>query len=337
MSVQSDELSPSSSSDNSYHSPPEGYPHRFLEELEEGKPAVFAQANRNSSISMDFEPSDQQTNRRFTISNHPNIHQENMGGGQFGVFGERDNNTSSLFPQSAPANTKTFPIPMRVSQDHIRTRSVQGEPPSATLFSPSSPLTQPSWLPTEELDDQLRGNGGPPTYNPHDATTWARRGFVALSDHTHHPIGGPSSVPNDFAPVGAMSQHHYPDTLQIGSQTFTAALSDDSPSTVSPGAYQSGFSMPTYRPAYRPNSPGPDRRASISASHYDPNSRPRHPTMIAPSSNVRGMGTRPGNGANVPRYEDDSGLPSASLTGFHHHPFEGVMREQNARMDVEQN
>ena len=334
MSVQSGDLSPSSSSDNSYHSPPDGYPHRFLEELEEGKPSVFVQENRNSSIPMDFEASDNQSNRRFSISGHPDGHSENMGD-QFRLFGERDINTSSLIPQSAPANTKSFPIPMRVSQDHIRTRSVQGEPPSATLFSPSSPLSQPSWVPTEAPEHQPRSIGGPPTYNPHDATTWARRGFAALSDHTHHPIRGPSSVPNDFAPIGTISQHRFPDTLPIGPQSFSAALSDDSPSTVSPGVYQSGFSMPTYRPAYHPPSPRHEGRPSISASPYDPRSRPRPPATITASSSARGVNTRPGDRAGLSRHEDESGLPSASLKGFHHHPFEGVMREENAGMNVD--
>ena len=40
------------------------------------------------------------------------------------------------FPQTAPPHASSFPELAKITQGHIRTRSVQGEPPSATLLSP---------------------------------------------------------------------------------------------------------------------------------------------------------------------------------------------------------
>jgi len=169
---------------------------------------------------------------------------------------------SAAAPVSAPANIHGFSPDLRISQGHVRTRSVQGEPPSAMIggdFSPTSPLAQAAWAPEYSIspienhsggmdldnaaeherghggpheqglglhlggveadgsspEPALRGNGGTPTYDPDDPSTWIRRGWTDLAtgaivpppagrDMLGRQVGGgsPSSLPSDFAPSG---------------------------------------------------------------------------------------------------------------------------------------
>lgn len=175
-----------------------------------------------------------------------------------------------LVPQSAPANTGSFPIPIRVTQQHVRTRSVQGELPSAMLFSPFGEelgeVPEPAGF-SQSLNGtrgyrHQAGNMGPPaipaapTFDPSDPSTWARRGFIDLTTAVF-------SNPLPFNPVptsarDATSPHSLPTSLsslhkqqtaspsELMDQSMSSALSDDSPSTASPGIYQSGFSLPAY-------------------------------------------------------------------------------------------
>nr|ODN94960.1 hypothetical protein L204_04304 [Cryptococcus depauperatus CBS 7855] len=162
---------------------------------------------------------------------------------------------SSIVPQSAPANAGSFPIPIRVTQEHIRTRSAQVEPPSAMIFSPIG---------------EVRGQVPGPVYSgsiglglgigPHRSgneneqiesiasfdtsdSTWARRGFIDLTnpmsfDTTHNLATSPHSLPVD---LGFMNP---PQGMGMVDQNIPSALSEDSPNTISPGVYQAGFSMP---------------------------------------------------------------------------------------------
>lgn len=262
---------------------------------------------------MAIEPQDQHP-RLPTVRNITNNKHESF-------FGPLNNASGPNVPQTAPAVTKSFQPTAHVEQAHFRTRSVQGEPLSASLFSPISPLAPPSWIFHADQAQQMTID--PPTYNPSDATTWARRGFVQLHQ--------PSSLPNDFAGHAA----YLSSVSQGGSRSFPPVLSDDSPTTglggfptVSPGVYHSGFSLPC-RPPRMPSIPRsvPVQRPSrTSDSLYRPRTRPMTlPEMIPRGSEAKREGNS--GGPHV-----DMGLPSSSLEGFHRHPFEGVVNEESADM-----
>ena len=244
------------------------------------------------------------------------------------LFFDRDGtNPVLMIPASAPAHITNFPTTHRIAQGHIRTRSVQGEPPSATLFSPTSPLAQASWMP-EDYERALRGDGGVPTYNPNDASTWVRRGYTDLTNGAMIAapavrLGAtPSSVPNDFAPTGYVPQH----------VNNHSNLNPNVSATVSPGVYQAGFALP-YKSAYTPSTPRAvpsrqERRASISSSPYSPRSRP--PGASSLGGVIRGLSA---SRTSTERHDvvpnDDEALPSAGLRGFHPEgPFEGVLPEE---------
>lgn len=182
---------------------------------------------------------------------------------------------TNIVPQSAPANTGSFPIPIQVTQQHIRTRSVQGEPPSAMLFSPFGEelgeVPGPAGF-SQSLNGtrgyrRQAGNMGPPAIpaapilDPSDPSTWARRGFIDLTT-----AGASNPLPFNPVPISAShatSPHSLPTNLnslhqqqtaspsELMGQSMSAALSDDSPTTVSPGIYQLGFSLPAYPPSLK--------------------------------------------------------------------------------------
>ncbi|ORY29996.1 HSF-type DNA-binding-domain-containing protein [Naematelia encephala] len=333
----------SSGSDGEYHgaSPPDAYHHHIFGDQLDQKPIFHSHVPMHPART-DSSPKNDYPARHPTRSMPVPL----SGNESHAVFRSyTDSVVPSLLPQTAPPNASSFPTSLRIHQGHIRTRSVQGEPPSAG-FSPSSPLAQPSWLP-EPADPAFRGYGeGAPTYDVSDASTWSRRGYIDMNDYSPQLSRldmQPSSLPSDFAPIPPVQQHQSPEILP---RMFASALSDDSPTTVSPGVYQAGFSLPAYRPMQIPASPpspsasgptlarpaklhshrgGPsgrqERRSSVSFSPYSPRTR------IVPSSllvhhEAEGAGGRGGGGG------DDEGLPSASLHGFHpKHPFEGLIEE----------
>ena len=74
-------------------------------------------------------------------------------------------------PASAPANIHGFSPELRISQGHIRTRSVQGEPPSAMIsgdFSPDSPLAPIAWAPGYSVSPIQCAHGGMDLDNEHE-------------------------------------------------------------------------------------------------------------------------------------------------------------------------
>ena len=220
-----------------------------------------------------------------------------------------DQPTSSMIPQSAPAKTRSFVIPTQVSQGHLRTRSVQGEPPSATMLSSTFPLAQPGWLPMEAQVGQPYGLqiGGQTnrTYNPTDATIWSHQGLSQFSQ--------PASVPTNFAP-----SLHVPQALQAGRPSFTAALSEDSTPAISPEFYNPAYSNRVYIP-------GSSREILIGR---DPSSiSSYHPRAL---STVNGSDNR--NNGETARQDEDSALPSASLKAFHVAPFESVMSKEKTEI-----
>lgn len=304
-----DSQSPGSISEGSYpHSPPDQYPPHGLANVQEGMPSIFAHGSTRS-MSEQYGNGPSFIFRPETIGQKPTL---------FGSF-ERD--PASLTPQSAPANTKVFPT--RVNQGHIRTRSVQVEPPTATLFSPISPLSQPAWMACHHAETILRDAGEPPTYNPADAITWARRGFMNLPNHGNQP----SSLPSDFT-----GGNRFPSPMHLAPSNFSAALSVDSPKTVSPGVYQAGYPMPAYRPAYIPPSPRafsarPEKRTAVLSASYVPRTR----AMLPPVGDLR---RHSGERSSETRLDEESALPSASLKGFGNHPFESVLPEDNVETTV---
>lgn len=301
---------------------------------------------------------------------------------------------ASLVPSSAPAHIAGFPSNgSRIAQGHIRTRSVQGEPPSATMFSPTTPMGHPNWMSTQPplyvepqlTDPAARGMSNiAPTYDPNDSSTWSRRGYTDLNTGAYvdppanrvpivpiHPndMAGngsnfmPNSLPGGFAggyvsptsqgpPSAALyqqtqanqhsqSQHpphsfqqpqhqHPPQQAYYAQQPQAIAA----PATVSPGVYQSGFALPTYKPAYAPSTPRAvpsrqERRESITSSPYSPRSKSNRLPSLGPLRGIGGMtndrgredeGAQAGHGHSVT--DEDPALPSAGLGGFHRGPFD---------------
>lgn len=277
-------------------------------------------------------------------------------------------------PASAPAHISNFSgLNLRVSQDHIRTRSVQGEPPSATLFSPTSPFSSarlpqqasgtadPSGVgslprnsppnPEAEAAPALQGHRDvAPTNDISNTLTWGRGGYTDIQPGAPMPPPAlpfprldltPASLPRDFAPAYISPPLPATDAVNISP-----------PATVSPGIYQSGFSVPslTFRSTVTPSTPRPtpsrtDRRTSFGAIPYSPRTRGA-PALPASLGAIRGLGrdessTR-GISANAsgtkvemegqrPNGEFDDGLPSAGLR-LHRGPFEGIMPEDDSLM-----
>lgn len=295
-------MSPSSGSDKSHDFSPTGmyHPHR-LGSLQEGQPEVFS---HHAPMDVD-EPHDR---LRLPMIRERPIDQPQ----DFVGF---DQQSSTLVPQTAPAKAVSFPVHPRVHQGHIRTRSDQGEPPSATLFSPTSPLAQIAWLPADQLGSSNRKWIEPPRYDPLDMNTWARRGFVGLS------------LPNEFA-----SSNVFQEPLHMAEQGIATALSDDTATTVSPGIYQDGFSMPPYRTAYVPTTP-----RTVPMRHQPPipsssfSHRARY-TLASTRKAYRTPVSKDNVGRSLKDQAVDTGFPSAALEAFYRPPFEGVLPEENGEV-----
>ena len=289
-SIPDDARSHSSGSDGSLsYSPPDGFGRHHLGSVEEGKASIFA---HGSPMSIDDHKDyiRGQTINRFEMgSYHP------------GLSASFDRPTSSMVPQSAPAETRSFTLPSQVSQGHLRTRSVQGEPPSATMLSPTSPLAQSAWLPIDAQVAQrysLEISGAvTQAHNPTDATIWSHRGLTGFSQ--------PASVPNNFAP-----SQYVPPALQVELPSFTA-LSVDSAPTISPEFYNPAYSNPGYIPA--------SSRAALIGRDLSLVSSYRPRSISA----MNGLDMR--KVGDEVRQDEDSALPSASLEAFHAPPFESVI------------
>lgn len=244
---------------------------------------------------------------------------------------ERDSIIPSGIPASAPAHIASFPANMQIAQGHIRTRSVQGEPPSATLFSPNAPMDQATWG-SEPVDLRANGDGGPPTYQANEPSTWSRRGYTDINSGapmaapSDRPNVTPASLPNHFVVPSYVSP-----TDPCGPSVATNHPPPVTPSTVSPGVYQAGFSVPAYRPAYMPTSPRAvpsrlERRGSISSSPYSPRSKPHSGLSMGPVRNIhrRDVGAAESKNRDI-RLSPDEALPSAGVEGLHRGPFDGML------------
>ena len=323
-----------SSSEGSYHSPPDAYQHHLLSDLDEDKAAIFHPGVHIPPVKPttpdagpEFEGGGHSFGvslaQRFALPNQPShINFPNL-------FFPRNESSGGGVPASAPANVTNFPAEgLRIAQGHIRTRSVQGEPPSASLLSPGSPLAQSAWMP-EDFEQAVRNGGGQgqthPSYDTSQGDSWGRKAFAAQPPPDRRGVV-PSSVPNDFAPIGFA--HH--------NRSHQGQLLDNvpnTPATVSPGVYQLGFSFPGNKP------PGPsttpravptkqERRGSFSSSPYSPRSRPLSGLSLGA---LRGISDSTATRSSLAREgaSEEEALPSAGLNNLHRSPFEGILPEES--------
>lgn len=269
---------------------------------------------------------------------------------------------TSMIPQSAPAHAQSFALQnlTRVTQGHLRTRSVQGEPPSATLFSPMSPLAGQSWLPSS--DDIADIKIETPTMAPSVPHTpirgWMKRGLsdysFTLSGTVNESAGfdGPSSLPHGFAPkpyFPMINGGYLPTELQPHPPSFLVALPGDPHSQAEPLSMRRWFDgnpSQTLSPELHRLDPPlfnrttkhtasprqvsrsttipmrQERRASVSSGPYSPPSRPS-------SSFLRKLRGRGSSGGYWDRGEaEDETPPSEGLKGIGAHPFQSVLREE---------
>ena len=360
-------LSPTSS-EGSYQSPPDAYQHHLLPDVQEDKAAVFGSVGFGSSFEgsspegMRFYPSFSLDRPVFNSTIAMPAAPAAIPPSNLFV----DRNIDGI-PASAPAHITGFSVSqggrndmlgslgMKISQGHIRTRSVQGEPPSASLyspFSPSSPLANPGWG-AQPLDMQIKDESprsledetGPdpalrgdtalaPTYQLDDPSTWIRRDYSDphISVPTERTNVFATSLPNDLSP-------------SYQSPGVNGLMEMITPSTVSPGIYQQGFQFDTVRstqtstPRQVPSTRA-ERRASLGGygtSPYSPRSRPGG---VLPLAAIRGVGRDvSGSSQGKERYgggketgvQVDEGLPSAGLR-LHRGPFEGMLPD-DVQMD----
>ncbi|WVW82775.1 hypothetical protein I302_104786 [Kwoniella bestiolae CBS 10118] len=423
MNLQEEGLSPTSSEHSmDFHSPPDAYQHHLLPDVDEDKPFVFTHPRGSfvpqmlpyqsslhahapppeyhayeptSPTAFEFDYSTPEEDGRSPSVPVPQQRPFEVSRELFKIQplsfyndNAMGNDRSNMVPHTAPANTTSFPpLPIKVTQQHIRTRSVQGEPPSAMLYSPSSPFNPSSWLtgdvpepqhnylnlkkeesisptnlPQRQLSDGYAPHGHNIMNSSNDTSAWwnNRRGLGG-SEYS----GSPQSLPNDFIPgsSGGSSnslilpqiQTRPPPSIggSMDTQTFSA-LSPDSPMTISPGIYQSGFSFPPSPKA--PSSFGKiinrqERRATI-ASHSAPyqatSPRNKIPPLLATTlstgnNSLRSIASRRGSpsqssalGLRVHDFgnetkdaqeegEENEALPSASIKFEDKHPFEGIL------------
>lgn len=341
-------LSPSSS-EGSYPSP-ETHRHHYLQDLDEEKPAIFASPPEHiMPIHEDISPkSGQFHSHSFDVSSQmmpPHSIAMPAASTPLAHLGHHlfmDRNQAVIpgdIPASAPAHITNFIPDMRIAQGHIRTRSVQGEPPSASLFSPLSPLGQPAWNTgdTEMISEDLV----PPAYTVNHLDVWNRpanaQPTASIPQHAPSRNGfAAASVPRDFAPT--------PFNPSLG-----PATSDDMQvqphTTISPGIYQDGFAVPLTKPSYVPVAPQAlattrqERRASITSSPYSP--RSKAPSHISLGGIIRGVNGRKGstNAAEDTRADGDGvtvrsrrsvdeALPSAGIWDLQQGPFDGFFGEK---------
>ena len=175
------------------------------------------------------------------------------------------------YPQTAPAHATSFAFDPdhRVSQGHIRTRSVQGEPPSATFYSTPTPMDHSGWQGSESIhpDPAMNGTGAVPTYNHSDPATWVRRGFNDI--HTGQPIASP-----DFKTFPLSLAQTYAPVMLSPDPPSTAFDHPLTASTANGDAIGQEQPPPSFKP-YAPTTPRAmpirsDRRTSISSGPYSP-------------------------------------------------------------------
>ncbi|KAK4688102.1 hypothetical protein P7C73_g2010, partial [Tremellales sp. Uapishka_1] len=324
--AQEEGLSPSSESDNEVHSP-DTY-HQLLAEPNSRPQESFDQSSPDS-LEMDPAPlKDRPSLSRNQSFPHLDRH----------AFLSSMDSPAVDVPQSAPAHTNYFPVNQnfQINQQHVRTRSVQGEPPSATLFSPISPTVKPTW-PSQPRDEHQA-----PVSNIDDGSTWSGRGFANPITETITP----ASLPTGFGGTpGFMTTNPFSNSLSIVPQSFSALSEEpEQPMTVSPGIYQAGFSLPTNltNPVYIPVSVSPKtrsvptrqgRRQTISSSPYSPRMKPHSLTL---SGSIRGVLDKKPSIEQFPLGMEDQGLPSASLKGVdERNPFASVLPNENVDMAVD--
>lgn len=251
--------------------------------------------------------------------------------------------SSAFMPQSAPVIGRSY-MDVQVMQGHLRTRSVQGEPPSATLWSPA-PFGSTQWLPN---------SANPPSSALSlQQTPFGQEGWVNC--YTHEPIDppqnslgmigarmasfdGPSSVPTSFAPSMSSSltgNAFLGDPFQLTTQPYSSTnnqfdephspTTDRPPATVSPGVYQSGFTPPVNVLTRSVSSPRPtpshpatisrqDRRQSISSTPYSPQQRHKQPLSLAQLSMSPSRGPLRGLGAMSDGYKSSTmGTPEMGI------------------------
>ncbi|WWC60815.1 uncharacterized protein I303_103391 [Kwoniella dejecticola CBS 10117] len=304
MSLQDEGRSPTSSEQSlDFHSPPDAYHHHLLPDVDEESQSHFTHP-RGPFQSHEFHSTTFQAPRPeyFAYQSHsppahefdyssPSGHLERSSMARQTSFNAHDRGLfriepPSMFadrgqsfggPQSAPPVSQSFPVPIKVTQQHVRTRSVQGEPPSAMLYSPLSPYNTASWLSGEVPEPQMKKEESisPTSLPPRELHSLGSS--QSIFGHEDHPKSGhldffssnmnsrgfdssPQSVPNDF---GSSDSLHLPqiqgqsadqnppllgwrnnssDVNNMHTQSFSA-LSPQSPSTISPGVSQ-GYTFP---------------------------------------------------------------------------------------------
>ncbi|RXK36871.1 hypothetical protein M231_05845 [Tremella mesenterica] len=171
---------------------------------------------------------------------------------------------SEIQPSSAPVSGGFLHNPT-VRQMHLRTRSVQAEPSSATLYSPSSSSISlsPSFPQIEDVQEQKN--------KPYDLSipsTWTRTGFTDFGGHTYTPLNNRGNLHITLPPT----QVHLP-------------------STVSPGVYQTGFVLPPQKPSYVPFTPRamPEGAVSPITLNHSPNRSIEESPVISPNVSTRQM------------------------------------------------
>jgi len=247
----------------------------------------------------------------------------------------RESGIPGGIPASAPAHITSFPANMHIAQGHIRTRSVQGEPPTATLFSPVTPMgppDPPAWH-IDQIQRPVKEDGAQPTYQVDDPSTWMRRGYTDLN--TGAPVYSP--VYRSQEPLAQQSRHKGPaqyvsPTDPTGSSASFSHLPPITSDTVSPGVYQTGFIVPAYRP-FVPTPPKivpsrSERRGSISSSPYSPRSRPAPPSSIGPIRSIQRQDSDTAWNRDIESTGGpDEALPSAGIRGLHRGPFDTMLPE----------
>lgn len=336
-------LSPTSS-EASFASP-ERHQHHYLQDLDEEKPAIFpSPPDHTMPLDEEVSPTSMPKEHMYHFDYHSNMLHRPMAPNSIALpavpasmfhpptnflLDRHQPSFPGDIPASAPAHIANFAPDLRIAQGHIRTRSVQGEPPSATLFSPTSTLPPPAW----NTHGASVGEDAATEYGLGHPTEWLKRGYshVASGAPISHPMErggiGAASLPSDFAPTAF---NPLSDTRTAGIPHLQAG----SHSTVSPGVYQNGFTMPVYKPSYVSMAPQAvpsrqERRASISSSPYSPRTKAG---QVSLGGVVRGVSLRRGSKATTDGVDGvvkmeknvDEALPSAGIWDLHQGPFDGV-------------
>jgi hypothetical protein len=287
---------------------------------------------------------------------------------ELGVPNYYDLSSSSMIPQSAPAHAQSFALQnlTRVTQGHLRTRSVQGEPPSATLFSPMSPLAGQSWLPfSDDIPDiKIETPRVAPSVLHTPLRGWLKRGVSDYSsftlsgtDKVSGSFDGPSSLPQDFAPkpfYPMINGGYMPTDLQPRPPSFLVALpgdphSQDEPMSVRRSFDESLTQMQALSPDLHRLDPPLSHRTTkystsprqVSRSTTIPTRQERRASVSSgpysppsrPSSSLlrklRGIGSKQSSGEYWNRGEEaDETPPSEGLKGIGAHPFQSVLKEE---------